>query len=202
MNLDKQKRRAGRALLNIDHQAHELLGPYAESKAMDALHPVSKLADQPQLRMISGALLLAGLLRQDRRLARAGSRMIVAHEAATIAKDAIKTEIERTRPRSAESKDDKKPKRGKRSDKEVTSFPSGHSAGAIAAARAFSREFPEYGIAAVGGATLLALLQIVRCAHYPTDVTAGLALGLAAEKATDLAWSAATRDELSEEEEA
>jgi hypothetical protein len=36
----------------------------------------------------------------------------------------------------------------------------------------------------VGGA--LALAQIPRCAHYPTDVAAGLAIGLAAEAAVDI----------------
>jgi membrane-associated phospholipid phosphatase len=73
----------------------------------------------------------------------------------------------------------------------MTSFPSGHSAGAVAAARAFAREYPEHGLAAVGAAGFLALLQIVRSAHYPTDVAAGIGVGLLAEKATDLAWSAA-----------
>ena len=34
---------------------------------------------------------------------------------------------------------------------------------------------------------VLALVQIPRCAHYPTDVGAGLALGVASEKAVDLA---------------
>ena len=76
---------------------------------------------------------------------------------------------------------DKKPKKGKHTSKELTSFPSGHSAGSIAVARAFAREFPEYGAAAVGAATLVALLQIPRCAHYPTDGAAGLAIGLLSE---------------------
>lgn len=194
MNLKKEGRRAGKALLEVDHRTQQLLRPYAHSRAVAALHPVSKLADQPQLRLLSGALLLAGLFGRNRRLVNAGSRMILAHEAATFAKDSVKTEIDRTRPRSASSKEEKKPKPGDSHAKELTSFPSGHSAGAIAVARAFSREFPEYGAAAIGGATLLALLQIVRCAHYPTDVAAGLGLGLAAEKATDLAWMAVGAD--------
>ena len=190
MNIEK----AGRALLDLDEATQQVMKPFASSKAVAALHPVSKLADQPQLRLLSGALVLAGLFTRDRKLTNAGCRIIMAHEAATFGKELVKTNIDRTRPRSATSKDEKKPRKGKSEAKELSSFPSGHSAGAIAVARAFSREYPQYAAAALGGAGLLALLQIARCAHYPTDVAAGLALGLTAEKATDLAWNAAGAD--------
>jgi membrane-associated phospholipid phosphatase len=123
--------------------------------------------------------------------------MMIAHEAATAAKNLVKTNIDRTRPRSAESRTQKKPRPGKHKAKEETSFPSGHSAGAMAAARAFSREFPEYGAAALGLAGSIAASQIARGAHYVTDVLAGSALGLAAEAATDAAWNAARMDERS-----
>lgn len=199
MSLNQTVRHGGKALLEADDSTRELFQPYAGGRAVAALHPISKLADQPQLRLLSCALLVGGLLGRNRKLADAGSRMILAHEAATFAKDMVKTEIDRTRPRSASSRKDKKPKKGKHEAKELTSFPSGHSAGAIAVARAFSREYPRYALAAMGGASVLALLQIVRSAHYPTDVAAGLSLGLAAEKATDLAWNAVGADRSEEE---
>jgi membrane-associated phospholipid phosphatase len=123
--------------------------------------------------------------------------MMIAHEAATLAKHSIKTNVDRARPRSANGRDEKKARKGKHKTKELSSFPSGHSAGAIAAARAFSREYPEYGLAAVGAATLVAVLQVPRCAHYPTDVAAGLAIGVAAEAATNTAWDAAKIDDRS-----
>lgn len=194
MNVSKQVSKAGEAVLGIDDATHELFEPYAESRAVAALHPVSKLADQPALRLLCGAVVIAGLLRGDRKLANAGARMILAHETATFAKEMVKTEINRTRPRTAKTKAEKKPRKGKSEDKELTSFPSGHTAGGIAVARAFSREYPQLAAAALGGAGVLALLQIARCAHYPTDVAAGLGLGLAAEKATDLAWQAVGGD--------
>ena len=180
--------------LDFDARTQKLFKPYAETAAVAALHPISKLGDQPQLRTIAGALVLAGLIARSHRLVNAGARMIVAHEAATFVKDMLKTEVDRTRPRSADSRHEKKPKKGKHTSKEMTSFPSGHSAGSIAAARAFAREFPEYAAAAIGAGATIALLQIPRCAHYPSDVAAGLAVGLASEAVTDCLWHLAGVD--------
>ena len=164
---------------------------------MRALDLFSKLGDQPELRLIACSLLIAGTFAGNDRLVRAGARMLIAHEAATVIKDVVKTNVDRTRPRSADTNASKKPKKGAHTAKEKTSFPSGHSAGAIAAARAFSREFPEYGPAALCGAALIAASQVPRCAHYPTDVAAGVLIGLVVERATSAAWDAAEMDKRS-----
>jgi membrane-associated phospholipid phosphatase len=182
-------------LIEIDDRARSLFEPYTDTVAMRALDLFSKLGDQPELRLIAGGLLVIGTIASNDRLVRAGARMLVAHEAATIVKDVVKNNIDRTRPRSAGSA--KRPKKGGHTAKEKTSFPSGHSAGAIAAARAFSREFPEHGTAAIGGAALIAASQVPRCAHYPTDVAAGLLVGLVIEEVTNAAWNAAEMDERS-----
>src|SRR5689334_22904942 len=177
---------AGTALIDLDDRVHRLFKPYGGSPPIRALGLLSKIGDQPELRMIAGSLIALGTLADSDRLVRAGARMMIAHEAATAIKSLVKHNIDRSRPRSAESREEKKPKKGKHRGKEKSSFPSGHSAGAIAAARAFSREFPEYGPAALGAAAFIAAAQIPRCAHYPTDVVAGLAIGFAAEAAVDL----------------
>ena len=189
--------RAAEQVLDFDDRAHRSFEPYAGSLPIQALDVLSKVGDQPELRLIAGSLMVAGTFAGNDRLVRAGSRMVIAHEAATMAKDLLKTEIDRTRPRSASNSEQKKPKKGDHTAKEKTSFPSGHSAGAIAAARAFSREYPEYGWWAIGGAALIALSQIPRRAHYPTDVAAGLLIGLLVEAGTDMAWDAAKMDERS-----
>jgi membrane-associated phospholipid phosphatase len=197
MMFEKQYHAAGQALLDVDDETHKLCAPYIDTLPVKALGLISKVGDQPELRTISGALIVVGTLAGKDRLVKAGARMMIAHEAATAAKDLVKTEIDRKRPRSADERTQKEPKKGTHTAKEMTSFPSGHSAGAIAAARAFSREFPEYGPVAVGAAAFIALLQILRSAHYPTDVVAGLALGLAAEALVDRAWDVAGMDERS-----
>jgi undecaprenyl-diphosphatase len=116
--------------------------------------------------------------------------MIAAHTLAMEAKDFVKLRVDRSRPRSRADKDAHKPKAGTDDSKEMTSFPSGHSAGAIAVAQAYAREFPEHKIAALAGAGAIALAQIPRCAHYPTDVGAGLAIGALSELLVDRLFDA------------
>jgi membrane-associated phospholipid phosphatase len=181
---------AADALLCADSKAAAALRPYRDSLPVRILEHVADLGDQPPMRILCGSVIAVGLVAGDRRLARAGLRMLAAHTLATLVKDAVKRQIDRTRPRSAAKPGkDARPRRGDSEAKEETSFPSGHSAGAAAVARAFARSYPEHAAPAYAAAAILALAQIPRCAHYPTDVGAGLAIGLAAEKAVDLAWS-------------
>lgn len=184
----KKVREAHDALMKADKAALDATAPYAKSKPVKVLAWLSEVGDQPQLLTLSGGLFAVGLARRDRRMAQAGARMVGALLLATAAKNFVKHRIDRTRPRSVSGKGGHKPKPGRSRAKEETSFPSGHSAGAIAVARAFAREYPEHQGAALAGAGLVALAQVPRCAHYPTDVGAGLAIGVAAEKAVDLAW--------------
>lgn len=193
----KRIQTAKEGLIGFDDRTHRFFERYAGTPPVRALDLFSKLGDQPEIRLIAASLMVAGTFARSARLVRAGARMIIAHEAATLAKNLMKTEIDRKRPRSATHLDEKIPKKGKRTAKEDTSFPSGHSAGGLAAARAFSREFPEYGAAAIGAASLVAASQVPRCAHYPTDVAAGVAIGLAAEALTNAAWNGVGMDERS-----
>ncbi len=180
--------KAHRALINADKAALRAVAPKRKSMAVRAIFRASELGDQPQLLTLSGGLLALGLVRGDGRMARAGARMVLSHLLATAAKNFVKHRIDRTRPRSTGRGKGHAIKPGRSRAKEETSFPSGHSAGAAAVARAFARDYPEHRGAALAGAGFIALAQIPRSAHYPTDVAAGLAIGLAAEKAVDLVW--------------
>jgi undecaprenyl-diphosphatase len=190
---------AAARLGKVDMQAAEAMEPYA---AMPWLEPLSDLGDQPQLRTISVALITAGLAGGRRsswgpRLVRAGARMLIAHQLATMAKNFVKYRVDRTRPRSRRRPGkDHRIAPGTARAKEETSFPSGHAAGAAAVARAFAREFPEHRVAAGAAGGALALVQVPRCAHYPTDIAAGIAIGLAAEAAVAALWPAHPTEEL------
>lgn len=191
---NKRAKKLAETLLDGDAATVEKVEPYRRTAPVRALSWLSELGDQPQMITLSAATIAAGLAGGNARLTRAGIRMIAAHYLATAAKNFVKLRVDRTRPRSADiDNDGHQMKPGDKRAKEETSFPSGHSAGAMAVARAFSREYPEYRGPASAGAGLIALAQIPRCAHYPTDVGAGLAIGLASEALVDLATDALRR---------
>lgn len=176
---------AAEHLLEADAQTVEAAQPYQDNALLDRL---ADLGDQPAMRVVCVATLAAGVLARDRRFVRAGIRMLAAHTLATWTKDFIKHRVDRSRPRSkGDPRADHRPSQGRSEEKEETSFPSGHAAGAAAVARAFAREVPEFAVPAYGIGAVLALAQIPRCAHYPTDVGAGVAIGLAAEAAVGAA---------------
>jgi membrane-associated phospholipid phosphatase len=182
-NETKAIEKAGEALMDADASVTEALVPFRKAPAIKALSFLSELGDQPQARALCLGILALGVARAEGRLVRAGARMLLAHEAATLAKNFVKHRVDRTRPRSRGNGKDHKPRPGRKTHKEETSFPSGHSAGAAAVARAFARDYPKHAAPAYAGAGLIAVAQIPRCAHYPTDVGSGLAIGVAAEAA-------------------
>lgn len=190
---NKALSKAAEKTSEADIAVTDAFGPHRKELPIRLLSRFSELGDQPQLRLISGGAALAGLLLGRSRLLRAGLRMLVAHEAATFAKNIVKNRVDRARPRSARDRKQAKPKPGERTAKEQTSFPSGHTAGAVAVAQAFSREFPEHRGKALAAAGAVAVAQIPRCAHYPTDVGAGALIGAAAEALVALPWDAADR---------
>jgi undecaprenyl-diphosphatase len=182
------------ALQDADAVLTKAALPYRHTPAIEAISWLSEIGDQPQMRALCGGVIGLGLLRRDRKLVRTGARMLAAHTLATWLKNQVKQRVDRTRPRSQEAAADLEAHRikpGRSSEKEETSFPSGHSAGAAAVARVFARDYPEYAVPAYAGGAFIALAQIPRCAHYPTDVGSGLLLGAASEAIVDRFWHAA-----------
>ncbi len=172
---------------HADRAVAAAAAPARKSAIVRLLGTLSELADQPQLISICTGALLAGLATRNERLARAGGRMLAAELLATGLKSAIKHRVDRTRPRVVADGGDYKMQPGESDDSDDNSFPSGHTAGAVSVARAFVREYPEHRAAAYGIAAAVALIQIPRCQHYPTDLLAGALVGLAAEAAVNQA---------------
>lgn len=187
-NLTSTAKRVTRA----EKQVADVAAAHQHSAPVEVLSKLSDAGDQPQLRSLSGALIVGGLLMRRPRLARAGMRMLLAHEVATLIKNFIKNRVDRARPRSAETAEDSEIREGDSTSKEQTSFPSGHTAGATAVAQAFAREFPEHRRLARAVAGVIGLAQIPRCAHYPTDVGVGAMIGIAADAIVGTGWPRAT----------
>ncbi|GGD85618.1 hypothetical protein GCM10011515_01580 [Tsuneonella deserti] len=161
--------------------------PYRCSAPVRAIDWFSQLGDQAQMRLIAGGVVAAGLVRRDVRMIGAGVRMLAAHEVATTIKRAVKERVIRSRPRSAGG-GDKRPHKGKDMRKEKSSFPSGHAAGATAGARAFAAVYPDHSMTAHALAGAVSLGRIPGCAHYPSDVAAGVAIGASASATVTVAW--------------
>ncbi len=162
----------------------ERLTPLIDTKAGRAIGAVGDIGDQPPLLALSALVLGAGLWRRDARLSRTGAAMILAHLAATAAKGVGKDHVDRSRPRQLIHHDSYTMTDGTSKEPALRSFPSGHTAGAVALACAVARNYPRHRAAAYGSAALIGALQLPRKAHFLTDILAGMVIGAAAEQAT------------------
>lgn len=185
-----RKSLAAKPFLAIDRRAQKLFKPYRKTPLVKALDTLGQAGDQLQLRLLCGGVIAAGLVRRDARLAGAGVRMLLSHEIANLAKKAVKREVDRVRPRSSAGTKAAKPHPGHSSAKEKQSFPSGHSAGAAAVSSAFTAVYPQFRAPAYSAAGAIAATRIVSCAHYPSDVAAGTAIGVVTDTVMGRAWRA------------
>jgi membrane-associated phospholipid phosphatase len=154
-----------------------------------ALGHMSDIADQPPMLTLGALVLTGGLLTGQRRVAETGGRLLASVALATAIKTVVKHMVVRTRPHVLADQGRYETGWLGPTDGPHSSFPSGHTADAVAAARALARVYPEAKLPAYAAAVAVAVIQIPRCAHYPSDVTAGAAVGIAAEALVHRAWS-------------
>ena len=165
----------------FDLQVIDALEPLLGSGPAKALGQLGNAGDEPPLIALSAAILLNGLTTGRLRRTRAGLRMLAAHTLVVAAKSAIKARIDRTRPSLWIDQQRYEMKAGLSDEGDLHSFPSGHVAGLTAVARAYSREYPADRLPSYAAAGALAAMQLPRRAHFPSDMAAGLAIGVAAE---------------------
>lgn len=173
-----------------DHKITSEVNGERDSWPMRLIGAASEIGDQPQMRIICAATVADGIARRDLHLTSTGFRMLAAHTLATWAKSRIKAVINRRRPKDS---NDPRLREGDSDSHDENSFPSGHSAGAVAVGEAIARAYPDHAAAARGAALSVSVVQVPRGTHYAGDVLAGIAIGLIAERMSDAAIDLAVR---------
>jgi membrane-associated phospholipid phosphatase len=168
-------------LEGADRAAARALAPDGHNRLLAIVGQASEVADQPPLIALCAGLCLLGLVRRDRRLAGAGGRMLAAEMVATGLKSVVKHRVDRTRPQVEHRGDAYRAEPGHSEHTDLNSFPSGHTAGAVAVARTLGRAYPRAAGPALALAVGIAAVQVPRGKHYPVDLLAGAAIGLAAD---------------------
>ena len=143
--------------------------------------PFREIGDQPPMTAASVTVLACGLAFRDRRMARAGVRMLAALGLATLVKSAVKNNVDRTRPGEVMKNGRYRLARGGSKDKALRSMPSGHSAGASAVFRAAARDYPSATTPLMGAAGAIAAAQLPTRNHFVSDIAVGIAIGLVSE---------------------
>ena len=169
-----------RADIAVSRKAAEV----KDTPTVKAMGAFGKLADQPPLIAFCLGVTLAGLLRRRPDVAKAGGRMLAAHLLATAGKAGVKRSVDRTRPHLLVEEGRYEAGKGERNEGPYNSFPSGHTAGAVAVARAMARDFPEAAGPAYAAAVAVAAVQVPRCNHFVSDTVGGALIGWAAEAAS------------------
>ncbi len=169
----------------IDTAVADALVPLRDNRAVHALGTASDLSDQEPIYAAAAATLVTAALLRDGRTWRAGTRILAVHLLATALRGVVKAMVDRTRPEAAVRRGEYVLQKGRHRDSDFNSFPSGHTAGAVAVARAIGRDYPGargpgMALAAVAGGA-----QVVRSRHFVSDVVAGAVIGWVAEALID-----------------
>jgi len=141
----------------------------------------NRLGSGTVLFAISGALLTLGVIGGWVRLRQAGLQGLIAHAAAGLTVQVLKHVIGRPRPRFLHAGGFQLgPLWGPSLETGLDSFPSGHTAAAVAVAIVMARRFPAAAKLSYAAAGFVAVTRILSGSHFPTDVVAGAMVGMLA----------------------
>lgn len=170
-------KKAVRADTRLTHKA----AAARDTPVMKAIATLAEVADQPPLIIASLGTLAIGLAARRGDLARGGARMLASHLVATGAKLAVKRHFDRTRPSRALDGAGHQFRPGDKGGHDEKSFPSGHTAGAVAVALAAAHDIDGAAAPAALAAGAAAVAQAPAGNHYFSDIVAGAAIGWASE---------------------
>lgn len=174
-------KKAAKAVAKADRKATRKAAEHRDEPLVKATGFLAEIADQPQLVATSIGTVVIGLIARRPEVIRGGIRMLAAHAAATFVKSAIKASVDRTRPAKAIEDGGGRFEPGHTHDHDQNSFPSGHTAGAVAVARAASRDISGVGAPAALITGAVAAAQPANGKHYLSDLVVGAAVGWIAE---------------------
>lgn len=173
--------KAAKSVEKADRAVTHKAAAHRDTPIVKATGFLAEIGDQPQLVATSLGTVVIGLVARRPDMIRGGVRMFAAHAAATFVKSAIKSSIDRTRPEKAIEDGKARFEPGDSDDHAQTSFPSGHTAGAVAVARAVSRDIDGAGAPAALVTGVVAEAQPLNGKHYLSDLVVGAAVGWIAE---------------------
>ncbi|MFD3872239.1 phosphatase PAP2 family protein [Streptomyces sp. NPDC058623] len=161
------------ALRSGDHRLTRRMAAWDSAWARQVLPPVEEAAEHTKLWWAAAAIIAAGGGRRGRGAAAAGIASMAVAE--LLSNGVAKQLVERSRPPKEWIPHDDVEDRP-----DSSSFPSGHTAAAVAFTAAVASCLPWAGAACAVPAVLVALERVHSGAHYPSDVAAGAGVGLAA----------------------
>lgn len=165
-------------------------GQLRHTTFMAVAGPLSEIADQPPAFTLATAAMIGGIVTGRPRLARTGARVLASLAVATWIKATIKSKVVRTRPYKLLDEGHYETGLDGPDEGPYNSFPSGHTANAVAAARAIGRATPGARAPLYLGAAALGAVQVPRGSHFAADVVAGAVVGLVSEALVDAAFEA------------
>ncbi|MEW1905221.1 phosphatase PAP2 family protein [Streptomyces sp. NPDC086147] len=156
---------------NVDHSLTRRMAAWDSAWARQLLPPVEEAAEHTKLWWAAAATMAAVGGLRGRRAAAAGITAVVVAE--LLSNAVVKKLVERRRPPKEWIPHDDVEDRP-----DSSSFPSGHTAAAVAFTAAVTPTWPWAGAACAVPTVLVAIERIHSGAHYPSDVAAGAAIGL------------------------
>ncbi|MFE5733672.1 phosphatase PAP2 family protein [Streptomyces sp. NPDC056528] len=156
-----------------DHGLTRHMAAWDSPWVREILPPVEEAAERTKLWWAAAVLMAAGGGRRGRRAAAVGVTCMAVAE--LLSNGVGKQLVERRRPPEEWIPHDDVEDRP-----DSSSFPSGHTAAAVAFAGSVTLSWPAAGAVCAVPAALVAVERVHSGAHYPSDVVAGAAIGLAA----------------------